>query len=120
MKNVDSVETSDSGPARWKADERRDWAVERGVGRACMLLGWPHAQNAFALTRLLSALDIHNSAFAPYRLMARGWVLGSGLARCYEKQKTSSGTKSVSSFGQTAMAALSLDPCSDSTRRSDK
>ena len=73
-----------------------------------------------ALARLLGALDTRNSAFAPYRLMAAARVLRSGLLRCYEKHKKSSGTESVPSFGQTPMAALSVDSFTNSTRRGHK
>jgi hypothetical protein len=83
----------------------------------------PLAKNRSALAALayrLAALDTINSAFGLYRLMAAGWVLPSGLLRYYEKQKSSSGTKSVPSFRQTPMAAISLDSRTNSTRRRRK
>jgi hypothetical protein len=69
-----------------------------------------------ALAYRLAALDTINSAFGLYRLMAAGWVLPSRLLRCDEKQKSSSGTKSVPSYRQTPMAAISLDSRANSTR----
>jgi hypothetical protein len=52
--------------------------------------------------------------------MPPGRVLRSGLPRSYEKQKSSSGTKSVPSFRQTPMAAISLDSCPSSPGRRRK
>jgi hypothetical protein len=53
-------------------------------------------------------------------LMASAWVLRSGPIRCYEKQKSSSGTKSIPSFRQTPVAAISLDSGTNSPGRSRK
>jgi hypothetical protein len=73
-----------------------------------------------ALAYALAALDTINSAFGLYRLMAADWVLPSGLLGCYEKPKSSSGTKPVPSDRQTPMAAISLDSRANSTRRRRK